>query len=51
MVVPVDAAAIPQDRSFRIMLLPLARNAFQPGEDVMYEIKINTGKQGRVDHH
>jgi len=49
MVVPVDAAAIRQDRSLRIMLLPLARNAFQPGEDVIYEIKIeNTGKQARI---
>jgi hypothetical protein len=49
MVVPVDAAAIRQDRSLRIVLLPLARNAFQPGEDVIYEIKIeNTGKQARI---
>jgi len=49
MVVPVDAAAIRQEHPLRITLLPLARDAFQPGEDVIYEIKIeNTGKQARI---
>jgi len=49
MVIAADAAAIHQEHPLRITLLPLARDAFQPGEDVIYEIKIqNTDKQARI---
>jgi hypothetical protein len=44
-----DGAVVYEDRSLRITLLPLTRNTFQLGDEIIYEIKIeNTGPQSKI---